>query len=611
MISKEGTDLDVVDDGGAKDQTDLVYDEDDEILVDSGDKGVLGRELQLVSSDGQSNNSVWQQLARRMIQQDKVDVLVAGFASAEREAIRPIVDQFKQLYFYTNQYEGGVADANTFCTGPVCEQQVIPTVQYMVEKFGPRAYTIAADYNFGQLTAAWTRAYIPLVGGQIIGEEFIPLSVSEFSQVIARIQQAKPDWVMTLLVGQNHHNYYPQAAAAGLKFPMASTVNMAQGYEHKRFKPPSLANMHNAIQYQLEVPTARNRAFVKRWMAMFPDDPYIGEMAQNTYFTIHLYAKAARLAGTTDQETVKKCLELGWNIEAPEGSVFLEPGTHHCAHPIRLAVADENHNVKFVRDWPMIQAWWLQRLGVNLIRNPEYKQYTPDEDPVLQDVRQEELSANTNGRPGLSLVPAFALSASDAWTEAAMDGLAVVLSILYQFGTNAAFLLLSALGLIVILGMMNIINLAHGELMMLGAYTATIGGSTWRAVSDRVSSSPSSWSGVFGAILERTGRATLLRPRARRSGRHLGDQPDPVAGHAAASRAVHAVDPDPGGARSRSGSIPSPVYWLRLIAVCVVRDRCSCGGSTTARRSACRRAPSCRTPRWRARSASTQGGSTC
>ena len=215
VISKEGTALDMVDDGGAKDKTDLVYDEDDEILVDSGEKGVLGRELQLVSSDGQSNNSVWQQLARRMIQEDKVDVLVAGFASAEREAIRPIVDQFKQLYFYTNQYEGGVADANTFCTGPVCEQQVIPTVQYMVEKFGPRCYTIAADYNFGQLTAAWTRAYIPLVGGQIIGEEFIPLSVSEFSQVIARIQQANPDWVMTLLGRAEPSQLLPAGGSSG------------------------------------------------------------------------------------------------------------------------------------------------------------------------------------------------------------------------------------------------------------------------------------------------------------------------------------------------------------------------------------------------------------
>ena len=41
-------------------------------------------------------------------------------------------------------------------------------------------------------------------------------------------------------------------------------------------------------------------------MTMFPNDPYIGEMAQNTYFTIHLYAKAARLARTVDQQKVKR-----------------------------------------------------------------------------------------------------------------------------------------------------------------------------------------------------------------------------------------------------------------------------------------------------------------
>lgn len=55
-----------------------------------------------------------------------------------------------------------------------------------------------------------------------------------------------------------------------------------------------------------------------------------------------------------------------------------------------------------------------------------------------------------------------------------MDGLALAASVLYQLGTNAAFLFLCALGLIVILGMMNIINLAHGELMMMGAYVATL-----------------------------------------------------------------------------------------------------------------------------------------
>jgi branched-chain amino acid transport system permease protein len=45
-----------------------------------------------------------------------------------------------------------------------------------------------------------------------------------------------------------------------------------------------------------------------------------------------------------------------------------------------------------------------------------------------------------------------------------------ILSIVYQFATNGAFLLLSAIGLVVILGMMNVINLAHGEFMMMGAF---------------------------------------------------------------------------------------------------------------------------------------------
>jgi branched-subunit amino acid ABC-type transport system permease component len=83
-----------------------------------------------------------------------------------------------------------------------------------------------------------------------------------------------------------------------------------------------------------------------------------------------------------------------------------------------------------------------------------------------------------------------------------MDSLATLISILYQFATNSAFLLLSALGLIVILGMMNIINLAHGELMMMGAYTASIawhrGVPFWLcAILAFIVV------GVFGALLER------------------------------------------------------------------------------------------------------------
>ncbi len=65
-------------------------------------------------------------MTTELIEKQHVDLIVGGFQSTTRERIRPIIDTFKQLYFYTNQYEGGVADKYTFCTGAVCEQQVLP-----------------------------------------------------------------------------------------------------------------------------------------------------------------------------------------------------------------------------------------------------------------------------------------------------------------------------------------------------------------------------------------------------------------------------------------------------------------------------------------------------
>jgi branched-subunit amino acid ABC-type transport system permease component len=49
-----------------------------------------------------------------------------------------------------------------------------------------------------------------------------------------------------------------------------------------------------------------------------------------------------------------------------------------------------------------------------------------------------------------------------------------IFNIFYQFAVNLAFLLFASLGLIVVLGMLNIINLAHGEFIMMGAYVATL-----------------------------------------------------------------------------------------------------------------------------------------
>src|SRR5476649_3106318 len=55
-----------------------------------------------------------------------------------------------------------------------------------------------------------------------------------------------------------------------------------------------------------------------------------------------------------------------------------------------------------------------------------------------------------------------------------MDIATLAFSALYQFGDAFAYLVLAALGLAVIFGMMGVINLAHGEFIMCGAYVTII-----------------------------------------------------------------------------------------------------------------------------------------
>lgn len=275
--------------------------------------GLLGRQIEIIAPDTQSDNKRYQEMARKLILDDKVDVIMGGFSSASREAIRPIMEKNKMLYFYNNQYEGGVASKYTFATGAVPEHQVVTLIKAMIDKYGPNIYTIAADYNFGQITADWVKRTAEENGGKIIAEEFIPLGVSQFSSTISRIKQAKPDVLVTLLVGQAQSSFYGQWAKEGItEIPMATTVNMAQAYEHKRFEPPALANMYVTAPFMEELASVNPKAkeFVDKFYKKFPNDKYVGMEAAAQYSGIYLWAKAVEKAGTTETEAVIKALAI-------------------------------------------------------------------------------------------------------------------------------------------------------------------------------------------------------------------------------------------------------------------------------------------------------------
>jgi urea ABC transporter substrate-binding protein len=345
--------------------------------------GIAGRPIELVVYDTQSDNTRYQEFMRRVLQRDKVDVVFAGFSSASREAYRPIVNQLNGFAFYNNQYEGGVCDANMIVTGAVPEQQFSTLIPWMMENFGKKVYTIAADYNFGQISAEWVRNIVKENGGTMVGEEFIPLGVSQFSQTIQNIQKAKPDVLVTLLVGTAQASYYEQAAAANLKIPMASSVNVGQGYEHKRFKPPSLANMYVTTNYIEEVDTPASKDFLKRWKAKFPNEPYVNQEAENSYHAIYLYKQMVeRAKGSTKRDDLRKIVAMGdVCFDAPEGKVCIDPKSQHASHTIYLAKVGDDHSITFPKVWNDIKPYWLGEAGCDLTKSDPSAQYTPSNPP--------------------------------------------------------------------------------------------------------------------------------------------------------------------------------------------------------------------------------------
>lgn len=340
--------------------------------------GLLGRQVEIIAPDCQSDNQRYQEMAKKLILEDNVDVIMGAFSSASREAIRPIMEQNQTLYFYNNQYEGGVASHYTFCTGAVPEHQVMPLIEYMIKNYGPRIYTIAADYNFGQLTAQWVEKAADEYGGEIVGEEFLPLSVSQFSSSIDKIQKADPDVLVVLLTGVTQSSFYGQWATAGMDVPIATTINIAQGYEHKRFDPPACANMYVTAQFIEELDTPEAVDFVERFHELYPDEPYIGMEAAAEYTGMMLYAEAVKKAGTTETEAVIEALESGISYDGPQGKVSIYGPTHHVTQDIWIIYSDENHNISFKEKYDQIVPDWLEKeKGVDLTKEAPNTQFTP------------------------------------------------------------------------------------------------------------------------------------------------------------------------------------------------------------------------------------------
>ena len=319
----------------------------------NGAGGLLGRQIKLISYDAQSNIQLYTQFATEAATKEHVAVVHAGITSASREAIRPVLKRFNTLYFYNTQYEGGVCDRNCFCTGSTPAQNVDKLVPFTLKRFGKKVYTVAADYNYGQITAKWVKKFTQEHGGEVLATDYFPLEVSDFGPAITKIQAAKPDFVMSALVGGNHISFYRQWAASGMNktTPVASTT-FGNGLEHQVTTPEEHKGYIGSQSYYQEITTEANQAFLKKFLPKYgTTTKYVTPLAIQSYHGLHLWASAVKKANSVDRMKVIEALEANHTFSGPAGKTAIDPKTHHCSLDVYIAEA-QNRAFKVLESYP-------------------------------------------------------------------------------------------------------------------------------------------------------------------------------------------------------------------------------------------------------------------
>jgi branched-chain amino acid transport system substrate-binding protein len=343
------------------------------LAVDNINKkgGLLGQKLKIIEYDSQSDLSKYTQYAKTAILRDRVSVLFAGLTSASREVIRPIIRKHRVLYFYGCHYEGGACDKYTFVTGVSASQQMRVLIPWAIKKYGPKIYIVGPDYNFGTISAIWVHYYAKQYGGKVLGEEFLSLTMTDYSPTIQRVQIAKPDFVFALPVGPEQNNFLEQFAAAGLKdkIGMVST-NYGSGNQQMAVSPKASEGIVSSLEYFHWVEEPGNVELKKLWKKRYGLDEPIIAPAVNVWNAVQLWANAARRAGSMNTDNVIAALERGVSFNGPNGNVTLRPCSHHLRQNIYIARGNRRRGFDIMEVHKGVDPFFEDKV-CDLIKHPE------------------------------------------------------------------------------------------------------------------------------------------------------------------------------------------------------------------------------------------------
>jgi ABC-type branched-subunit amino acid transport system substrate-binding protein len=316
--------------------------------------GLLGRRIDLIIEDGASNDAVAAEKAAKLVDEDRVDVVLGGIYSSTRQAIKgPAVAKGRTLYIYPEQYEGQEADPLIFCTGPVPAQQVDPLIPWLMRKTGAKTFYLpSADYIWPRLLNARVKAVVAENGGSIVGEEYFPLDHMDYRATVERIVSSGADVVFNTIVPPAVVPFFERLHESGFTARGGQLVCTYMDENFLNILPaPHVEGLYSCLDYYWAVDDAFSRKLVAQYDALYPGDAKFtaGGACSGLYRGLRLWAAAVAEAGSLDQAKVVAALDHARIAEGPGGPAAMVPGQHHARLHMYIAQA-RNGRFEIVRN---------------------------------------------------------------------------------------------------------------------------------------------------------------------------------------------------------------------------------------------------------------------
>jgi len=192
------------------------------MAVDAWNKrgGVLGRKIEIVLEDEQSDPGVGAQKARKLINQDKVVALFGTVSSAVSLSVNGVAADAGVIFIDSGGHTDDVTGKNCkWSTFRVCHSTWMETHATgfsLAKKFGKRWYLITPDYAYGHALESGFKDVLAKTGGTIVGNDLTPLGTTDFSSYLTKVPSAKPDVLLVLVQGNDYVNCLKQAHSFGI-----------------------------------------------------------------------------------------------------------------------------------------------------------------------------------------------------------------------------------------------------------------------------------------------------------------------------------------------------------------------------------------------------------